>query len=716
MRGSITLLLLALLAAGCAGSSPRILTNISRGWRFHRADPGGAEKTAFDDSPWTRVDLPHTWNAQDGQDGGDNYFRGAAWYRRALDIPASYRGKSVFLRFEGAATVAQVYVNGHLAGTHRGNFGAFCFDITKLIRPGMANLLAVRVDNSKFDDVPPLSGDFTIFGGIYRDAWLLALDPLDIDPTDDGSSGVYLKQTRVDASRADVEVTTKLRNDTNVTRAAKVTCSISDARGRVVQSASSQQSIAARGVADAVTHVTIDKPHLWNGRADPYVYTATITVREGDRVVDRITQPLGLRSFHIDPDNGFFLNGRRYALHGVNRHQERLDKGWAISKRDHEEDFALITEMGCTGIRLSHYQHADYAYELCDKAGLVVWAELPLVNDISHTPAFADNARQQLRELIKQNYNHPSICFWSLFNELALKNPDFSDERKLIGDLNELAHALDPTRITVAATHKEKIDHPVNWISDATAFNRYFGWYTGPPTGWPAGLDRLRSTMPGKKIGISEYGAGASIYQHELAPTTRPRTGGTWHPEEWQTIVHESAWKAIEQRPWLWGTFVWCMFDFSADARAEGDHLGRNDKGLVTIDRKTRKDAFYFYKANWNDREPVVHICESRFNPRPAVASDVKVYSNCDSVELTLDWRSLGSVAGDDCVFVWHDVPLHDGANRVEAIGTRGGKTYRDAVLWNASPGATTRLSTTKPIVIPSTRPTTTATRATTRR
>jgi beta-galactosidase len=317
------------------------------------------------------------------------------------------------------------------------------------------------------------------------------------------------------------------------------------------------------------------------------------------------------------------------------------------------------------------------------------------VNDVAHTPAFTENAKQQLRELIKQNYNHPSIFCWSLYNELALAKPDFEDERRLVTELNDLAHSLDPARLTAAATHKEKIDHPVNWITDLTAFNRYFGWYTGGTDQWGPGLDKLYAAFPDRCIGISEYGAGANVRQHEQRPTTKPRTGGAWHPEEWQATVHEAAWAAMKSRPWLWGTFVWNLADFAADQRNEGDQPGINDKGLVTYDRRTKKDAYFFYQANWTDR-PMVHITGQRFSPRPAGLADIKIYSNCDTVELFINSRSLGVGQGSDVnVFTWLDVPLKEGANRVRAVGSiQGRRRCGDECMWQASPGSATRAGT----------------------
>lgn len=474
-----------------------------------------------------------------------------------------------------------------------------------------------------------------------------------------------------------------------------------------VASASANQSVAARDVADAALRLRVPQPHLWQGVDDPYLYTAMIDVYDaGGNLCDRLTQPVGLRSFRVDPDQGLFLNGKHYPLHGINRHQDRLDKGWAIGRAEHDEDFRIIAEMGCTGVRLAHYQHADYVYHLCDRLGLVVWAEVPLVNDIAHNAAFAQNAREQLTELIKQNFNHPSILFWSLYNELALKTPEFGDETRLVTDLNDLAYALDPTRLTAAATHKQKLDHPVNWIPDVTGFNRYYGWYQGDPTDWPKALDETHAQLPGKRFGISEYGAGASIFQHETS-STKPPWKGSWHPEEWQGICHEAAWEAMKTRPFVWGTFIWNMFDFAADERKEGDHLGRNDKGLVTYDRKVRKDAFYFYQANWS-AQPVVHITDSRFSPRPVQPVEIKLYSNCDTVELFLDGRSLGRKAPDENrVIRWPDVSLHEGANVVLARGRKGPEEVADTVLWSASRGATTRLSTTMPTTMPATMPAT---------
>jgi beta-galactosidase len=669
------------MCAVAAPPAPRASVDLDPGWRFRKTDTPGAEAPAFDDAAWAATTLPHTYNADDGADGGNNYYRGVGWYRRHLRLDRALAGKSLFLQFDGAATVTDVFVNGKPAGEHRGDFGAFCFDVTSLLKPGADNVIAVKVDNAKQADVAPLSADFTFYGGLYRDVRLLVLDPLSVTPLDDAGPGVYVAQTKVSERSADLTVTVRLRNGGATDRIATVRSVVTDATGKTAGAVEQNQRIPAGGVADAAQSITLASPHLWNGVSDPYLYHVTTEILDGKRVVDRVEQPLGVRYFRVDPNAGLFLNGKHYALHGINRHQDRQGKGWAISAADHAQDYALIREMGSTGIRLSHYQHAQAFYNLCDQGGLVVWAEIPLVNSLNPGDAFASNAKQQLRELIKQNYNHPSILFWSLFNELHFpggsKNPA---EWALIGDLNTLAHQLDPSRLTTAASNLT-VEHPANFITDVIAFNRYPGWYGGKATDWPRMLDDMHRRYPERSIAISEYGAGASIHQHEQWPPAQPKAGGKWHPEEWQAQVHEDAWQAMSARPWIWGTFLWAMYDFGSDGRNEGDMPGRNDKGMVTFDRQTRKDSFNWYKANWSDT-PFVAINSRRFTPRPATPSTIRIYSNCPTVELFLNGVSLGAKTAPDHRFVWDAAALTLGENRVRAVATQAGKTFTDECVW----------------------------------
>jgi beta-galactosidase len=685
-RAWLGAVLLACLAGGCqdieAVPQIRHIGNLNPNWKFIRQDVAGAAQPDFDDASWKTISLPHTWNNLDGEDGGDDYYRGVGWYRRHLQL-ADFSGKSLFLKFDGSSIVTDVFVNGKPVGTHRGMFAAFCYDITNYLKAPGDNVIAVRVNNARNPDVPPLSADFTFFGGLYRSVHLLTLNSLSVSPLDDASSGVYVKQVHVSPDSADLEITTKLRNAAPSDDTAVVTCDVVDVQGNRVATVTGKTPISAGGAADSVQRITVDHPHLWNGRKDPYMYQVRVTVADAAGAADRVTQPLGLRFFSVDPDKGFFLNGLSYPLHGVNRHQDRIDMGWAISPREHAEDFDLIMEMGCTGIRLSHYQHAQEFYDLCDRGGLVVWAEACLVNAVGYSQDFDDTAKEQVREIIKQNYNHPSICFWSLFNELGNGNRGNPREMArqtqhqidLVTQLNALAKDLDPTRLTTAASSRQA-DHPLSRITDTIGLNRYDGWYTKNVAAWPAELDEIHAALPDRGVAISEYGAGASIFEHDLNPT-QPRTTGAWHPEEWQCIVHEAAYKQMKQRPWLWGTFLWAMFDFASDGRHEGDHLGINDKGLVTYDRKIKKDAFYFYKANWSD-DPFVHINDSRFNPRNVGVGPVKIYSNCDSVELIVNGQTLGSRTNADHIFVWPNVKLERGANKLQGVGARVGRIYTD--------------------------------------
>jgi beta-galactosidase len=679
-----------------AVTAPRLEVDLNADWKFIRQDVANAEQPDFDDSAWQSVTLPHTWNNLDGEDGGNDYYRGPGWYRRHLTLGSQEQGKSLFLRFGAAGSAAAVFVNGKPAGPqHKGMFSAFCYDVTPLVNPQGDNVIAVRVSNAPDPAIPPLEGDFTMFGGLYRGVRLLALNPVSISPMDDASPGVYVKQAAVSPTHADLQVTSKLRNGGAAPAQATVTCELLDANGQVLQTANATQPIESSGDADVVQWLSIDQPHLWNGRKDPYLYRVRLTVAEGSQIVDRVIQPVGLRFFNVDPDMGFFLNGLSYPLHGVNRHQDRIDMGWAITSLQQREDFDLIMEMGCNAIRLAHYQHAQEFYDLCDRGGLVVWAEASMVNAVGPSKEFEDVAKQQLRELIKQSYNHPSICFWSLFNELADKKKKNQTEAEgaamldrqvqVVKDLNEEAHQLDPTRLTTAATYSVQGTLPLNQITDVIGFNRYEGWYVKTPADWPMDLDALHAQIPGRAFCISEYGAGASVFQHQIDPK-QPVPVSFWHPEEWQGVVHEAAYKAMKSRPYVWGTFLWNMFDFASDGRHEGDHLGRNDKGLVTYDRKTKKDVFYFYKANWSD-EPVIYIADRRYTPRNVEQSPIKVYSNCQTVELKVNGVSLGVKTGEDCVFVWPDVTLVRGDNSIEAIGIRDGQTHRDECGIDYDPG-----------------------------
>ncbi len=676
LQWSAGLLALGAAATCNAASTGRGETDLDAGWRFVRQDESDAQRPTFDDAAWQTVSLPHTWNNLDGQDGGNNYYRGPGWYRRHLDLrprAADLAGRTLALKFGAASRVADVFVNGAKVGQHRGCFGAFTFDVTHALRLDGDNVIAVRVDNTTVADVAPLSADFTFFGGLYRDVSLLDLPAVAVSPFDDGSCGVYASQSNVSADHATVAVKVELSNRSGSPHDTPVRAQILDAANRVIASAMSVVDVTGTTGEVALPPVEVDHPHLWNGRADPYLYHVRVTV-DGN---DAVTVPLGLRSYSVSPDHGMVLNGKPFAVHGVSRHQDRRDKGWAIGPAEQAEDFAAIVDIGATAVRFAHYEQAPMAYDLCDQAGLVVWSEVPVVNKITPDEAFAANAEQQLREMVKQNFNHPSVCFWGLFNELgnqisvAGQAAQHEAQVALIRRLNAKAHELDPGRLTTAATTRSPTD-ALNDITDVLAFNDYPGWYDPDIARFPAFLDNRHRALPGRAIAISEYGVGANVTQHAVLPTRAPKTTGQWHPEEWQNATLEQVYPMMADRPWVWGSFVWNMFEFVADDRHEGGQPGINDKGLVTYDRRVKKDAYFYFKAIWSGN-PFVYVTDRRFSPRPADRGPVKVYSNAKAVALFVNDRSLGThgptAAG---VFVWPDVQLRVGPNQLRAVSAAG--------------------------------------------
>ena len=653
-------------------------TRLDSGWRFMQQDVTNAEQAGFDDSHWQTVSIPHNWGWEDAQQGKD-FYRGPGWYRHALDFAPPEKGKRYFLRFEAASQVADVYLNGKLVGEHRGAFGAFCFEITKQLSDTGANLLAVRVDNTKFPDLAPLDGDFSVYGGLYRPVHLIVTGAENFSLTDHASPGVAWLQTSVSKAQAVLDVMAQISNSTTNKTPLTLVASVFDAAGKLVVSNAEAIALTPRFDTPHFLRVTVPQPHLWNGRKDPYLYRTVVELRSADQVVDAVEQPLGLRFYSVDPDKGFFLNGQPYHLHGVNRHQDMMDKGWAISEADMERDVAMLKEIGVTVDRCCHYQHSDYFYSLCDRAGILVWAELPQVNVIRDAQDFEDTSRNQLLDLIRQNINHPAIFVWSLFNEVG--NGKTEDPHRELQDLNRVAHGEDSTRPTIAAT--DRLDLPqMNKIPDLLGWNIYPGWYRGAKEDYGHELDIRRDTSRQTGFCVSEYGAGANTAQHEQNPP-QPKPKGPWHPEEWQAEVHEAAWAAIKSRPFVWGSFVWCMFDFAVGSRHEGSQDGLNDKGLATRDRQTKKDAFFFYKANWSD-ESVLYITSRRFTERTNAVTSVKIYSNAQQVELLLNGTSLGNNrTGTNGIFVWPEVKLIPGKNQVEARATRDGKSLNDECIWN---------------------------------
>ncbi|HEY9165754.1 MAG TPA: glycoside hydrolase family 2 TIM barrel-domain containing protein [Candidatus Kryptonia bacterium] len=668
------------LGINMASGFNRIQLPLNDGWKFTKGDIAGASGIEFADSGWESVCLPHTWNNMDGQDGG-TYYRGPAWYRNKFNVSKDLSAKRIFIRFGAAFMIADVFINGKFVGRHEGGFAAFVFDVTQFLNFGNQNVIAVKVDNTAPDTSPefrlaPLDADFTMCGGLYRQVELIVTENIHIFLLDYGSPGVYITQEKVSDDEAEVSVRTILKNDSRKSRSVSVRTLIYDLKNDVVEDASANAEIPGGSAAATVQKFTIDNPHLWNGRIDPYVYRVVVSVQRGKEILDQTEQPLGLRYYKVDPEKGFFLNGRQYDLHGFCLHEDKENEGRAITNADRKQEMDYMLDIGATVVRMSHYQHGSEMYRLCDKYGIVVWTEIPLINHIDSSKAFADNCEQQLIELIRQNYNHPSIFFWGIFNEiLNVKGPD---PTALVKSLNELAKKEDPTRPSTSAANMN--DFPSAFVTDVLGLNKYFGWYDGKVQDLGPYLDDWHKKHPDRAIGISEYGAGGSIFQHEENPQ-QPRTDGPWHPEEYQTYFHEVSWKAIEERPYIWFSTVWNGFEFSSDFRTEGFRAGINDKGLVTQDHSTKKDSYYWYKVNWNPA-PLVHITGKRFTVRDTSIINVKVYSNADAVELFLNGASLGKARSTDHRFIWNDVKLNSGSNDVKAVAILGGVEYSDECWW----------------------------------
>jgi beta-galactosidase len=661
-------------------ATPRQDVLLESGWRFLQADAPSAQNVSFDDSTWTGVSLPHTWDIPGGQDGPSTpYYRGIGWYRTHYTPSSSLSGLHFFLKFDGAFSVADVYVNGNHLGEHQGGFAAFVYDVSPYLNVGADNVIAVKVNNAFNANIPPLNADFTFWGGIYREVHLLVTDPVQISPLDYGSPGVYLKTTGVSSSSANLQVTTVVSNSTAAPQTLAVRAVITDAATNIVATLTNLVTLPASSVSNVVGSALISNPHLWNGLADPYLYQTFVEVWNGASAVDVVAQPVGFRYFSVDPTKGFFLNGQPYDLHGVDMHQDWLNSGWALTGAQRETNFMFLKEIGATAVRLSHYEHSDETYQLADRSGIILWSEIPLIDYITVSPAFFTNTLQQLREMIRQRYNHPAIVCWSAYNEITLKpGPSATN---LISQEAQLIAQEDPTRPSTSAANARD-DDPSTFYTQLIAFNKYYGWYGGVLSDFGPWADNFHANYPTRTVGVTEYGAGASIYQHSEDPVSEPANTGPYHPEEYQNLFHESYWQQMKARPFLWCKFIWNMFDFASDGRKEGDAVGRNDKGLVTYDRQVRKDAFYWYKANWTT-SPMVYITGHTFTNRLTNAITAKVYANCDSVELLLNGASQGVRASSNCIFSW-PVALNGGSNFVQAVGTKGGTKVNDSLFWMA--------------------------------
>jgi beta-galactosidase len=678
MKYRLYILFILTLFAG--GVSARSVYNINARWTFFTGNDTDTANSAA-------IYLPHTWNS-DATAGATAYYRGEGNYTKDVDIPEEWRGKRIFLRVGGAATVTDVIINGHHTADHYGGNSAFTIEVTDHLTYGAPNKFWLIVNNSPRLDVLPTAGEENIYGGVFRNVELIVTEPLSISPVSYGGDGVYITTTKLSPDRAEGVVRLTLLDLDSLPADARARIRFLDDGERLV----AQNSVAilelAKGKTDVSLPFSITKPHLWQGTEDPYLYNVEVTLTAGgDLVCDSLTLSTGLRKLGVDDNHRFTLNGAPYRLRGVILHRDRMMVGTAVTPFQIEEDVELIREMGANAVRVVGGQHNDYFYTLCDEAGLVVWNDVPFMGaayptdrDFVDTDRFRTNGTEQLTEMIMQLYNHPSVAMWGLFSDI-LTNGD--NPVPYITSLNESAHKLDPSRLTVASSTQ---NGGINFVTDLILFNQSFGWQQGMPADIVVWMEQLKRSWPNLPAGLS-YSAGASIY-HQSETLEKPVVYSNHHPENWHTWFHEEYMRNAVDAPQFWGVFVGNMFDFGAARRTWGDGKGTNDHGLVTFDRKDRKDAFYLYRANWNHTAPFVYITGKRLDTRTSRTQTIKVYSNQPEVELFVGNRSMGKRTAGHGVFTWEGVELRNGINRIEARTERA--TDRASINVNTSSGTTT--------------------------
>lgn len=701
---------------------PRQRLPLADGWQFNLAGTDAAAIERPRDEDWQAVSVPHTWNrvgyylsdpaSHTNTAETVNKVQGVGWYYNSFAAPARDGQGRAFLEFDAASRTAEVWLNGRLVGTNRNPFARFRIDVTDALTFGGDNALYVKVDNTapltegaQTADVLPMTGDFFVRGGLYRPVSLVLTQPVHFDLLDHGGPGVYATTRSADAASADIALTMRARNDGSGPQHVVLTATLLDTSGSEVASTRAERTLAAGELAEVPASLTVSNPRLWQGVTDPYLHTLHFELRTaaGD-LLDSVDQSFGIRTMALDPERGFLLNGAPYRLVGVGFHQDNEQSDWAVSAAETEDSIRIIREMGANTIRLTHYQHGQTVHDLADRYGLVLWDEIGLVTawtnqrDQTETPAgILANARQQVADMIAQNRNHASVAVWGIANEVDFGpgRPDFlgrppevvADPLPLLAELAGMVRSTDASRPVVLAHCCEDRGMPqvplVAETVDAVGANLYFGWYYGRPQDLGPHLDGLRAKRPGQPLSISEYGAGAADTLHTDNPLGGPiDMGGRTQPEEYASWFHEESWKQLEPRTYLWGTWLWNSFDFGTTVRREGDAQDINTKGLVSYDRSIRKDAYYFYRANWS-QNPTVHITGRRYVDRAYRVTDVRVYSNAPRTNLTVNGQDIGTLA--DCphaVCVWPNVTLREGENALVARADFASGPVEDRITW----------------------------------
>ncbi|MFI3294490.1 MAG: glycoside hydrolase family 2 TIM barrel-domain containing protein [Rikenellaceae bacterium] len=637
-------------------NAQREVINLNQEWDFTREGTNQSQAIT--------VNLPHTWN-YDALSGDSDYYRGVGNYVKKIEVPKEWLDKKVFLRFRGANQKTTMFINSQYLGEHNGGYTAFGWDITHLLSQG-TNYIWARVNNALDLNTMPLVGQFNVYGGIYRDVELIVTPKTHISMEECATDGLFVTTTisseRYAKVKLEATVTVEPLKETEVMFA------IYDNMGEMIDHQTKKLKQNSQSDQKLSTEFSIADPNLWNSTQNPYLYRASLITIVDDVTTDSISENFGLRYWQVNADNEFMLNGSVLQIRGVTRHQDNAILANAIYPVNHQRDIELMREMGVNAVRLTYYPQDAYFIELCDKAGIMVWSEIPFVGSggirgkgFIDSEQFMDNGREQLKEMVTQLYNHPSILWWGMFNELSQRG---DDPKIYIRDLVEYCKELDPSRTTVAASNQ---DGELNFLSELIGFNQTLGWESGAPGDIEVWAKSLRRNWPELKVGLSEYGAGGSNYQH-TDQLVRPVVNSYWHPECWQTHFHECYWKIIDQGKYFWGTFINSMFDYGVSSLRNGQRRGISDLGLVTFDRLIKKDAFYYYKANWNSDDMFVHIAQGSWIERDNPVQQIKIFSNCPAVELIVNGQSLGVVYNDGYgTFLWNDVTLNMGDNQITA-------------------------------------------------
>lgn len=667
-----------------ANANGRVIESFNKGWTFKKAPASNEllQNIQSWDKDWQDVELPHTWNAKDMQVKTGSFYEGVGYYKKNYFVSEELKNKRIFLRFEGVGACSEVFINGELVTEHKGGYSAFACEIGKLLKIGENNEIIVKADNKARPDVIPINHSlFGVYGGIYRPVWLIVTEPYNICVTDNASPGVYITQKDVSKNQASVQVKVKLDNGTLQPAPLTLENRIYTQEGKLIKTDSQSFDLSPQGIQTLYSSFILKKPTLWQGKDNPYLYKVKSRLIQNGKIIDEVVQPLGLRKYEIKAGDGFYLNGKKYPMYGVCRHQDWWGLGSALTNEQHDTDLAMIMDIGATTVRFAHYQQSDYIYSRCDSLGLIIWAEIPLVNRVSGNEG--ENAKNQLREMIRQSFNHPSIYVWGLHNEVYRPH---EYTKALTASLHDLAKTEDPDRYTVSVNGYGHMEHPVNLVADIQGMNRYFGWYEKTLQDIEPWVEGLEKNFPHQKLMLTEYGADANINHQTEYLGESLNWGKEFYPETFQTKTHEYHWSVIAKHPYIIASYLWNMFDFAVPMWERGGVPARNMKGLVTIDRKTKKDSYFWYKANWT-KDPVLHLTQRRNNDREKQNTTITVYSNIGTPQVYLNGKEQTQVKKGytDVHYIFENIHLQKGENIIKTIVNYNQKQYEDTITWNYS-------------------------------